>query len=229
MDSYVVYYHRQGCVEHARIQRFVEANFGRVAATVTEVDGTPQWPQLREAVEAACTKGATLVIADAGRMTRNFSALEILSKSGVHFVCCDQPNANALTVHILLAKAHDESVLRRERTRTSLVAAKARGVKLGSHREGHWDGKVRGWRQAVPAASLKRQQRAAEAYKYLLPEIKTRRERGDTLPEIIEWLNAQGHTTTVGKPFTEVALWRIIGRYLGKEYLGNNQRKCVRV
>lgn len=68
-----------------------------------------------------------------------------------------------------------------------------------------------------------RRRRAAEAF--FLPEIKARRERGDTLPEIAKWLNDGGHLTTAGKPFTEVALWRIIKRYLSSELLGNNTRK----
>ena len=58
-----------------------------------------------------------------------------------------------------------------------------------------------------------------------MPEIKARRERGETLPEIVEWLNQQGHTTTAGKPFTQTAVWRLIDRYLGKEWLGNIKKR----
>ena len=60
-----------------------------------------------------------------------------------------------------------------------------------------------------------------------MPEIKDRRERGETLPEIVEWLNQQGHTTTAGKPFTQTAVWRLIDRYLGKEYLGSTRKKTT--
>ena len=60
-----------------------------------------------------------------------------------------------------------------------------------------------------------------------MPEIKARRERGETLPEIVDWLNQQGHTTTAGKPFTQTAVWRLISRHLGKEWLGNNKRKMA--
>lgn len=71
----------------------------------------------------------------------------------------------------------------------------------------------------------KRKERAAEAYKFLMPEIKARRERGETMAEIAQWLNETKHLTTAGKPFTDVAVWRIVNRYLGKEFLGNNTRK----
>ena len=58
-----------------------------------------------------------------------------------------------------------------------------------------------------------------------MPEIKARRERGETLPEIMDWLNQQGHKTTAGKPFTQTAVWRLIDRYLGKEWLGNIKKR----
>jgi hypothetical protein len=61
-----------------------------------------------------------------------------------------------------------------------------------------------------------------------MPEIKTRRERGDTMAEIAQWLNDNEHTTTVGKPFTDVTVWRIVKRYLGDELLGNNTRKMAK-
>lgn len=100
--------------------------------------------------------------------------------------------------------------------------AAARGVKLGSSDPNHWKGREhkRGWKKAVPAASAARTKKANEHYQYILPEIKARRERGESLEEIITWLNDNGHTTTVGKPFTQTALWRLIKRTLGEEYLG---------
>jgi hypothetical protein len=62
-------------------------------------------------------------------------------------------------------------------------------------------------------------------YAFLMPEIKARRERGETLPEIMDWLNGQGRKTTAGKPFTQTAVWRLIDRYLGKEWLGNIKKR----
>ena len=41
----------------------------------------------------------------------------------------------------------------------------------------------------------------------------------------MEWLNQQGQTTTAGKPFTQTAVWRLIDRYLGKEWLGNIKKR----
>jgi DNA invertase Pin-like site-specific DNA recombinase len=221
------------------VRQFVAANAGRLVASYTEKDdaeaaaaGPQLVPQLVRAIEEAKRVSATLVIAEVGRLSRNAAVTDLLwgaVKGGLQFVCCDMPNVNHLTIHILAATAQDLSQQVRQRTRNSLAVAKANGVKLGSNREGHWKGRERGWRQAVAASTKMRKTRAAEAYQFLLPEIKARREHGDTLPEIINWLNANNHTTTAGMPFTQTALWRIIKRYLGTEYLGNNTRKFARV
>jgi len=235
VNKYISYYRTGKALnpseQEVTAREYVESHKGRIVGSFTEKVAKPaDWPALRRAIEMAVQKDATLVIAKLDRLARNVAVTSLLLKSGVKFVCCDLPNANHLTIHIMAAVAQDESMRVRQRTRDSLAAAKARGVKLGSNRKDHWKGREhkRGWRQAVAASVAKRRERAAESYKFLLPEIKARRERGETLPEIIEWLNSTGHTTTVGKPFTQTALWRIIERYLGKEYLGNNIRKFAK-
>ena len=235
MAQYIIYL-RKGkshnpAAQLAAAQQFVRANGGRIIGSFTEESVAGRWPALERAIDLAVKKGATLVIAKLDRLVRNVVFTTTLLKTGVEFVCCDMPNANHTTIHVLAALADEESQRVRQRARDSLVAAKARGVKLGSHREGHWDGREhkRGWKQAVAGSIAARKRRAAEAYQFVLPEIKARRERGETLPQIIDWLHANGHTTTAGKPFTQTALWRIIKRYLGAEYLGNNTRKFAKV
>lgn len=209
------------------VREFAELNGGEVIASFTEKAGvTGEYPALQQAIAKAKETGALLVIAKIGRLNRNLVFTTTLHNSGVQFACCDMPEATHLTAHVMVGMAGDESQRIRQRTREGLAAAKARGVKLGAHRPGHWDGKGnRGLKLAIAGSIAKRKERAASAYALLLPEIKARRERGDTLPEIAQWLNQTGHLTTVGKPFTEVSVWRIIDRYLGKEYLGNNTRK----
>jgi DNA invertase Pin-like site-specific DNA recombinase len=233
MPKYVLYYRvgKNLSLDEQRqtAREFVALNQGEVVGRYTEEETDP-WPELRKAIACSLKAQATFVIVLLGRLIRNMSFTTILQDSAVEFVACDAPNANNRTVHIMAALAEDESLRVRERTKKGLAAAKAKGVKLGSNRPGHWKGREhrRGWRQAVAGSIAARRTRTAEAYAYLLPEIKTRRERGDTLPEIIKWLNDAGYTTTAGKPFTQTALWRIIGRYLGKEYLGNNTRKFAK-
>jgi uncharacterized protein YaaR (DUF327 family) len=96
-----------------------------------------------------------------------------------------------------------------------MASLKKRGVKLGSARKNHWKGKERGWRKAVPAASKKRQEETAKRYEYIIPQIRAYREADWSLQEIADRLNADGHRTTAMQPFTEVAVYRLIKRYIG--------------
>ena len=85
-----------------------------------------------EAVAHARRSGALLVIARLDRLARNVCAASQLLESGVESICCDNPDANRLTLHILSAMAEYEGKLISERTKAGLAAANARGVKLGN-------------------------------------------------------------------------------------------------
>jgi DNA invertase Pin-like site-specific DNA recombinase len=65
-------------------------------------------------------------------------------RSGLDFVCVDNPFATKLTLHILASVAEDEADRISQRTKAVLTAAKARGVLLGSARPGHWSVAKRG-------------------------------------------------------------------------------------
>jgi DNA invertase Pin-like site-specific DNA recombinase len=148
----------------------------------------------------------------------------------VEFVCCDNQHANHLTLHILVAVAQQHSRKISERTKAAMAEAKAKGIPLGSHRPGHWEGRehCRGWKKGSKVASVQRSEQAAEVYSFLMPKIKEMREAGRTMQQIADTLNAEGHRTTRGKPFGEVSIHRLIDRYLGKELLGNNKWKMAK-
>jgi hypothetical protein len=128
------------------------------------------------------------------------------------------------------------------RTREALAVTKEHGKSLGSARPGHWDGREHlrdaGVRKAQPLGSAANSQSAKNRYQaVLVPEIKRRREAGESLVGITAWLNEQGFTTRPtrrcpeGAAFTPKMVWRLIDRYLGKEYLGNitlkQPRACI--
>jgi DNA invertase Pin-like site-specific DNA recombinase len=89
-------------------------------------------PKLAEALAACKKHKARLVIAKLDRLARNVHLISGLMESKVDFVCCDMPDANRLTIHILAAVAEHERDMISKRTKDGLTAAKAKGVKLGN-------------------------------------------------------------------------------------------------
>lgn len=61
-----------------------------------------------------------LVVAKLDRLSRNVAFLDALMESGVRFVACDNPTANELTIHILVAVAQAKAIS--ERTKAALAA-----------------------------------------------------------------------------------------------------------
>jgi hypothetical protein len=59
---------------------------------------------------------------------------------------------------------------------------------------------------------LARTKAASDAYGFLLPDIRKWRDRGDSFATIAGRLNEQGHLTRAGKPFTAVAVLRLLNR-----------------
>ena len=209
--------------QRVAVETFARLNAGEVVGEYTEIETGKRSdrPKLAEAV--AHVKGAkgTLVVAKLDRLARNMVFTATLMESGIDFVCCDNPNANRLTVHILAAVAEDEARRISERTKAALKAAKERGIKLGSARVGHWDGREdrrltgshNGLPMAVKAATEARMVKTMDAYSFLVPRIiKMRNEDRLTLNDIAKRINAEGHQTTAGLPFTPTMVFRLLKR-----------------
>ena len=217
--KYIAYHCQR--TDRAAVAHFVDFNAGVLAAEY--VEGKKKWPRLAEAIEHCRRVGATLVIGKLGRLGRNPKFLSLLMESGIDFACCDNQQVNRFTVRILVATAEEESQKISERTKRTLAAAvKAKGIKLGSARPGHWKGRehLRGTKKAIERSAEMRRVRTKQTYEFLLPDLKKMRLAGRTMDEIADWLNQRGHTTTVGHPFNETSVWRLLKRYLGDEYLG---------
>ena len=219
--------------QKAEAARFVTYNNGHGQGEVIaefadkETKKLGQRPELAKAIEHAIRSEATLVICHLGRLARNVPVTRMLLESQVDFVCLDNHDIHRRSIHVIANVAEEETRKVSDRAKSALAAAKERGVKLGSADPRLWKGRehLRGTKKAIAAAAKKKHEATRNTYAFLMPEIKARRERGETLPEIVEWLNQQGRTTTAGKPFTQTAVWRLIDRYLGKEWLGNIKKR----
>ncbi len=145
MTAYIAYYRvstdRQGAsglgleAQRAAVLRHIAT--GEVAAEYTEVESGNKHtnrPQLLAALQECRRRKATIVIAKLDRLGRNVAFISALMESGADFVCCDNPHANRLMLHMLAAFAEHEREQISQRTKAASAAAKARGVKLGNPR-----------------------------------------------------------------------------------------------
>lgn len=167
---------------------------------------------LREAIAYAKRAKAVLLIAKLDRLARNVAFIANLMESGVEFRACDVPEANRLLLHIMAAVAEAEARAISERTRVALRAAKERGQRLGAHHpkakaltpEARARGAERG---AMVNAS-----QAREAYAEIEPLARKMRDKGMTLLDIADELNASGFRTRQGKKFGAVQVKRVLDR-----------------
>lgn len=120
--------------QQVAIAAYAKATNAAIVAEFQEVESgrNNARPELEKALKMARVMGIKLVIAKLDRLSRNAAFLLKLQDSGVDFVCCDMPDANALTVGIMSVIAQAESRMIGDRTRAAMQAAKARGQRFGN-------------------------------------------------------------------------------------------------
>ena len=204
--------------QQAAVVDYVTRDGGNIVAEYCEVESgrATDRPELLKAVAHAKRAKAILLVAKLDRLARNVAFTSALMESGVDFVACDNPHANKFTIHILAAVAEHEAEQISLRTKAALQAAKRRGVKLGSARPGHWNGREdkrqAGLAKACQAAARAHTEAFQGEYADLFPVVKQLRAAGRSLQEIADELNGQGHTTRRGKPWRTVQVMRVLQR-----------------
>jgi DNA invertase Pin-like site-specific DNA recombinase len=124
--------------QQAAISRFAEAERYQMAGTFTEVetgkgaDALERRPQLAAAIKAARKAKCPIVVSKLDRLSRDVHFISGLMRERVPFIVTELgADTDPFMLHIYAALAEKERRLISERTKASLAAAKARGVKLG--------------------------------------------------------------------------------------------------
>ncbi|GAB4015288.1 recombinase family protein [Spirosoma migulaei] len=163
-------------------------------------------PKLQEAIRACQQLGAKLLIAKLDRLSRNVAFVMTLRDSGVDFVACDLPDANTLTVGMMVTFAQYEAERTSERTRAALAQMKAQGFKLGKPENLTLAAIQKGEAIRVDNAATNKANVQATELATLY------RSKGMTYTEIAEKLNQTHYQTRRNKQFEGKAVCRLLQR-----------------
>jgi len=159
-------------------------------------------PKLIEAIRVCQQQGAKLLIAKLDRLSRNVAFVMTLRDSGVNFVACDLPDANTLTVGMMVTFAQYEA----ERTRAALAQKKAQGFKLGKPENLTQESIQKG-------EEVRRQNAAFHKANIQATELsQLYRNQGLTYAQIAEKLNQNHFQTRRNKQFDGTTVYRLLKR-----------------
>ena len=221
--KFVVYYRvstkRQGRsglgleAQREAVTSYLNGGDWTIAAEFTEIESGKRSdrPEFAKALAACRLHRATLVIAKLDRLARKVHFVSSLMESGVEFVAADNPHANKLTIHILVAMAEHEAEMISDRTKKALAAAKKRGTVLGGFR-----GKVPTAKHRALSAAA-RQREAGDRAADLAPTIAELQAGGATsLRAIAAGLNERDIPTARGEgEWTATQVMRVLERIDG--------------
>ncbi len=165
-------------------------------------------PQLLLALEYAKKTNTTLLVAKLDRLSRDLVFIATLQQNNVKFTCCDIPEANEFTIHLMAALAQMELRMGSQRTKNALKAAKARGVKLGTTAAKNFTPATRslGPKARRDKAVSNPNNKVSAAHAAIL------RSQGSTLQQIANNLNVSGFKTSTGGTFNSEQVRRLLLR-----------------
>ena len=167
-------------------------------------------PKLAEALELCRKTKSTLIVAKLDRLSRNVAFTSKLLESDVEIKFCDFPEANRLVLHIIASIAEYECGLISQRTKQSLKAKKARGVRLGKPENlmNNLDRALENSKRAIRTKALDNDnnRRAIAMLRILAAQDLS-------LSEMARCLNNEGFVTSQGKQFTAWQVSVLLKRY----------------
>lgn len=189
------------------VSRYLRQN-DQIVTEFTEIESgrKSERPKLVEAIRACQQHKAKLLIAKLDRLSRNVAFVMTLRDSGVDFVACDLPDANTLTVGMMVTFAQYEAERTSERTRAALAQKKAQGFKLGKPENLTLKDIQKG--KAIRVMNALTHKANVQA-----TELATLyRNKGMTYAQIADKLNQTHYQTRRNKQFDGKAVYRLLKR-----------------
>ena len=177
--------------------------------------------EIYKAIEFAKTNKAVLIVAKLDRLARDVEFTSALFNAGVDFICCDNPNANKLTIQLLSVIAEHEAEVISKRIKDALQVKKdkiAKGIFI--NKDGSTmnpiDGEVRlgnpngfGEFQKLGVEKIKENARNDKSNIQAMDVICSARKEGMTYQQIADKLNKLQYTTRRGKQFNPIQVQRL--------------------
>jgi len=158
-------------------------------------------PELAMAIELAKKESAELLVSKLDRLSRRVSHVAaLMDDKALKIRVASMPTADKFQLHIYAALAEQEREFISIRTKQSLAAAKARGVKLGGLRDMTMK-RNKAWKEAADAAADS-----------VAPIVLPMRQNGASYQKIADALNAAGVPTPRGKKWAGMSVKNAIDR-----------------
>lgn len=171
-------------------------------------------PKLIEALEECRKTNSILIVAKLDRLSRNVAFTSKLLESDVEIIFCDFPEANKLVLHIISSIAEYEANLISQRTKQSLKAKKARGMKLGKP-----ENLMNNLERAIMNSNRTNHRKALDNpnNKRAVALLKNLMNKDLSLSEMARILNSEGFVTSKGCQFRASQVSILLKRYDLKE------------
>ncbi len=171
-------------------------------------------PKLIEALEECRKTNSVLIVAKLDRLSRNVAFTSKLLESDVEIIFCDFPEANKLVLHIISSIAEYEANLISQRTKQSLKAKKARGMKLGKP-----ENLMNNLGRAIMNSNRTNHRKALDNpnNKRAVALLKNLVNKDLSLSEMARILNSEGFVTSKGCQFRASQVSILLKRYDLKE------------
>ncbi|WP_415374219.1 recombinase family protein [Patiriisocius sp. Uisw_017] len=197
---------------------------GNLVGEFTEVEtGTrnKKRVEIYKAIELAKANKAILIVAKLDRLARDVEFTSALFNGGVEFICCDNPNANKLTIQLLSVIAEHEAEVISKRIKDALRVKKDKidqGIYINKDGSAMTpiDGKVRlgnpngfGEYQKLGVEKIKENAHNNKNNIQAMDIICSARKEGMTFQAIADKLNKLQYTTRRGKQFNPIQVQRL--------------------